>query len=127
MSVSRRSSRSCSWLYSASANAAAVLRRVLAPEPLQDLGWGRRVGPRLAVAHRNLPPVCEARLERDVRLPVDHHHLVAGPREVPRTGRADDSGSEDDHFHSGLQPKKRKGDKRALYPPILLPETNLHF
>ena len=66
-------------------------RRVLLPEPLEDLQRRVRVRPRLGVRRRDLAAVGERRLQRRARLAVDDRDLVPVLREVPRGGDADDA------------------------------------
>src|SRR6185503_21252345 len=75
-------------------------RRVLAPEPAQDLRHDRRLCPRLRVDGGDLPAVRERRLEARRLAPLDHRDLVAGLGEVPGRGGADDAGPEDQDVHS---------------------------
>src|SRR6478736_8827786 len=75
-------------------------RRVLAPEPAQDLGQHRGLRPRLGVAGRDLAAVRERGFHRGARLALDHADLVARLGEVPGAGHADYAGAENEHFHS---------------------------
>src|SRR5882672_11766688 len=90
-------------------------RGVFAPQPLQDLQRGGRVGPRLGVTDRNLAAVGKARLERRFGLAVHHRHFMAALREIPRAGRTDDPGPENNHSHTRLR-KKQEGESLRLLP-----------
>ena len=74
-------------------------RRVFAAQPFEYLRRRGGIGPRLGVAHRNLPAIREARLEPRCRLALDHRYLVARPVQKPCAGDADHAGAEHNHFH----------------------------
>ena len=74
-------------------------RRVLAAEPLQDLGRRIRIGPRLGVRRGDLAAVGERRLERRSRLAVDDDDVVPVGGEIPGGRDADDTGAEDEDAH----------------------------
>ena len=64
-------------------------RRILAPQPLQDLARRARVRPRLGVRGGDLAAVRERSFARRPRLPVDDRDLVPVFGEIPRGGDAD--------------------------------------
>src|SRR5258706_11193145 len=94
-------------------------RCVFAPQPLQDLEGGGRVGPRLGLTDRDLATIGEARLERGFGLAVHHRHFVAALREIPRAGRTDDSGPENNYPHTRL--RKNKRGKACAFSPLPCP------
>src|SRR5262249_33517792 len=83
-------------------------RSILASEPAQDLARRGGIRPRFGMADRDLTAVGEARLQRGFGLPIDYRNLVPGAREIPRAGRADDAGSENDHSHARLRQERQE-------------------
>ena len=74
-------------------------RGFLVEHPLERLERRFAVGPRLAVAHRDLRSVGEAGFECSVGLAVDHDDFVTALQQVPRRADADDAGAENNGFH----------------------------
>ncbi len=74
-------------------------RRVLAPEPTQDLRHHGGLRPGLGVPGGDLAAVGERGFEGGRVVPLDHRHFVACGGEVPGAGNADHAGAENDDFH----------------------------
>src|SRR5712692_9677794 len=74
-------------------------RRILAPEPAQDLRNGRRLRPGFGMAGGNLPAVRERGLESGAIASFDDRDLVTRLGKVPRARHAHHTGTEDDDFH----------------------------
>ena len=77
-------------------------RRVVAPDPLQDLRRRIGIGPGFGVADGNLPAVGERSLHPRGIAAVHDHDLVALLGEIPGGGGADDAGAQDEDFHGGI-------------------------
>ena len=76
-------------------------RCLFVEHPLQRLERRFAVGPRLAIAHRDLCRVGEAGFKGSVGLAIDDDHLMPAFEQVPRCADADDAGAEDYGFHEG--------------------------
>jgi hypothetical protein len=74
-------------------------RRVVAPQPLEDLSRRVRIGPRLRMAHGDLPAVGERSLEAGALAAIGDDHFVALLGEIPGGRGADDTGTQDENFH----------------------------
>src|SRR3546814_11905333 len=61
-----------------------------------------RAGPGRRIAGRDLAGIGESGFHARRRLAVEHHHLVAGLREVIGGRHADHPATEYDHLHAGI-------------------------
>ena len=68
-------------------------RRVVPPDPLQDLAGRVGIRPRLGVAHGDLAAVGEGRLEPRLGAALEHGHFMARGGEIPGAGDADHPGA----------------------------------
>lgn len=68
-------------------------------QPSDRLQWHARPGPWRRVAGRDLSCIGEAGFQRRAALALDQSHLVAIARQFVGRGGADDSPSQDQHFH----------------------------
>ena len=77
-------------------------RRIVAEHPLQRLQRRIAVGPRLAVAHRDLRRVGKAGFHRRVGLALHHGDLVPTLQQMPSRAHTNDACAQNDDFH-GLE------------------------
>jgi len=76
-------------------------RPVVHRQPLDRLQRYAGARPRRRITRRDFARVGEARLERRLGLAVDDRDLMAGERQLPRRGDADDAGAENQDPHGG--------------------------
>ena len=75
-------------------------RRFIREHPFERFEWRITVGPRLAIAHRDLRGIGKAGFAGRLRLTIDHHDLMPGLQQMPRRTDTDDACAENDNFHS---------------------------
>src|SRR5205085_4175558 len=76
-------------------------RRILAPEPLEQLDGGVGVGPGRGVADRDLPAVGERGLQSRPVAALHDGHFVPLACEIPRRAGTHHAGAENQDFHGG--------------------------